>query len=203
MVKNIGHYLIARATEHFAYGRNLRPASRGSTGNQILDVPTAVLLIDMQEEFLDDIDPYEKDRIIGKQKEVLGICINGDIPVAALRCSGVGNIISELSSMVYEVPRHCELKKTEDDGFDGTDLESTLRNWDVEKCFLMGINADGCVRRTGRGAVARRFQIATSDDVIAEPLDWIGEKGKYWFVKNGDYYNKYEEFLSASAETNP
>ncbi|MDQ3103679.1 MAG: isochorismatase family protein [Actinomycetota bacterium] len=51
------------------------------------------------------------------------------------------------------------LRKTEVDGFAGTDLESLLRDKGVSHLSVCGVNSEMCVAATARGALRRRFEV--------------------------------------------
>ncbi len=52
----------------------------------------------------------------------------------------------------------------------------------------MGLNASCCVKQTASGALERRYNIITADQVIADKKeDKICNKSKTWFEINGIY----------------
>ena len=56
------------------------------------------------------------------------------------------------------------ISKARDDGFDGTDLESILRDAGVTRPCLVGIQSEMCVAATARGAMARGLTVLLPRD---------------------------------------
>jgi nicotinamidase-related amidase len=163
------------------------------------DLTTVVLLNDMQDFFLEDINPRKVDSIIDTQIRVLETCREKDIPVVDLGYDSLSKTRSELREVVRRVPRHDDVRKEKDNGFERTNLYDILKGWNVGTCFLMGINAGGCIISSADGALENRLRIATSEDVIANPSDKSIVDAKNWFEKHGRYFRNYQEFLRACA----
>ncbi len=149
-----------------------------------------VLLIDMQDFFLEELSDSDRRRIIESQGEVLEHCAAKDIPVAVVEYEwhryNADRTIPKLRKRVLEVPRHRYLRKDSDDCFLYTRLDETLREWGVRHSFLMGVNASACVMVTGRSALRHGFKIATSSDVIADQASCkYTESSIEWYRKNG------------------
>ena len=148
----------------------------------------AVLLIDMQEYFLDTIDEKEKKEMISSQIEVLEYCAKKDIPAAILEFAYLGDTIDELVPYISKVPRRCNLKKTKKDGFTNPELLEQLNEWNVKNLSIMGILSSQCVKSTAESALKCGYSIATSNALIAdhylpyhkETIDWFKDKGKYY-----------------------
>lgn len=70
---------------------------------------------------------------------------------------------------LWQVPRPGEpvLRKTADDPFAETDLESVLRQADARRVVVCGLLAEMCVAATARGALSRGFEVVLPRDARA------------------------------------
>ncbi len=151
----------------------------------------AFLLIDMQEEFLDDIHNKDRERIIKYQREMLEYSIKEGIYTVVVKFKGYGNISKEISWIVDKLQNKYPLEKPDDSAFDKTDLNLKLKNRNIKKLYLMGINAMGCVLQTAKDAIEKGYDIATSDRWITQPREWEDEEdGRIWFSLNGELHTK-------------
>ena len=157
----------------------------------------AVLLIDMQDGFLENISPKEKQVEISYQDDVLDFCDKNNIPVYVLEYAGQGNTTSTLRTKYQQLGSTRKLIKSHDDGFHETNLAEQLRHSGIERVLLMGINASACVRATAEGALEHSFEIMTSGQLIADPPSWGYGQNVTWFRENGRYYDNYTELLAA------
>jgi nicotinamidase-related amidase len=108
-----------------------------------------VLLIDMQDNFLEYIEDKEKKKLIKNQIGIIYLCEVYDIPLIFLEYEGNGRTIGELQEAAQKVRVKIALEKSYDDGFANTDLADKLRALSIDTLLLMGINASACVKRTG------------------------------------------------------
>lgn len=169
----------------------------------------AVLLIDMQDSFLDEVSKEEENREIPCQLSVLDYCKDNNIPVFVLEYWRYGETTRVLREKVDSLPVKTYITKQYDDGFFKTDLETRLKEQGIESLLLMGVNASGCVRRTAESAVELGFKILASKDLMADP-EWhvtdefiINKEGKHgksdesapWYREHGIYRDDYRELL--------
>ena len=169
----------------------------------------AVLLIDMQDSFLEEILEEEKKTEIPYQLEVLDYCKDNNIPVFVLEYFRFGETTRVLKEKVDSLPVKEYVTKHYDNGFIETDLEARLRKYGTETVLLMGVNASACVILTAKGALNAGFKIMTSKDLIADS-DWhvteefiIKENGSHgesdesvpWYKEHGIYRDSYKELL--------
>ncbi|MBI5046087.1 MAG: isochorismatase family protein [Candidatus Niyogibacteria bacterium] len=128
----------------------------------------AVLVIDMQDHFLrsviDDVNV-----LINNQIKVLHFCAEHAIPVAILEYHGDGPTISALQNKINEVPWHKTFIKLQDDGFSNPELTPWLKERDVDRLVLMGVNSCFCVKQTALGGKLHGFEIATSSALVSCP----------------------------------
>lgn len=148
----------------------------------------AVLLIDMQEEWVERVEPATRSEIIAGQVDVIRQCSKLDIPLFVLEYAGEGNTIKILRNEVAKVPRVLTVRKWFDDGFDRTDLCGRMNKLGVETALLMGLNASCCVRSTGTGAINASFDIITAENLIADGRGCEeDDKNIGWYANHGTY----------------
>lgn len=56
------------------------------------------------------------------------------------------------------------VRKTKDDGFDGTGLNERLHEYDVDRLIVCGVQSEMCVAATARGAIARGYRVTLPHD---------------------------------------
>ena len=145
----------------------------------------AVILIDMQEEFVPRLRRGGLKKILPGQLVVLKHCEQHDIPTVILEYHECGKTIPTLSKIIQKIPRHTHIEKTTNSGFNDTELESQLNHWGSKRLLLMGINAQFCVRATARDAIQLGYKIITSHNLISgqsghekdDCIDWYGQNG--------------------------
>ena len=59
------------------------------------------------------------------------------------------------------------IRKTEDDGFDGTDLDAILAAFSVKNLVICGVLSEMCVAATARGALERGYGVLLPHDAHA------------------------------------
>jgi nicotinamidase-related amidase len=124
----------------------------------------AIIVIDMQEEFLGTI--YERERLIAAQQEVLRYAIREDVPVAVLEFIDCGPTIDKIKNKVRNVPRHAYIPKRGSSGFYETDLGTQLHAWVRRTLLLMGNYGSGCVYMTAMDGLDKGFTVVTHEKLI-------------------------------------
>src|SRR3989344_1353907 len=167
-----------------------------------------VVLIDMQDSFLREIDPEEKDREIPNMLQVLEAADINCVPVIVLEYAGHGPTVGILKDKLdsLNTPVAYITKKT-DDGFYQTEMSETLRALDIDELVLMGIYASACVLSTGQGALEHGFRISTSRDLIANPqgvpfIQMKGPEGSTWYQIKGAMRNNHAEIIRTISARN-
>lgn len=150
---------------------------------------TAVILIDMQENFLGRIDKKRRTEMIKNQIIIIRLCAQLDIPLFVLEYRQQPKTIEELKEEIAKVPRKCTITKHRDNGFIKTKLAEKLKELNINKVLLMGVNATACVLRTGAGAIKNGFNIITCNRLIADPDHFPDPNDMSWFKQNGIYKN--------------
>lgn len=73
----------------------------------------------------------------------------------------------ELFDAVEVSDREFVVRKSRDDGFDGTALQDFLNGHGVRRVALGGVMSEMCVGATARGAIARGFEVVIPHDAHA------------------------------------
>ena len=141
-----------------------------------------IILIDMQENFVEALKEKDKRRIIANQIFVIRWCAQNDISIVVLEYEMCGETIEVLAQELKEIKNLETIPKPYDNGFCGTELDYFLNKIDARNLFLMGINASACVKSTAEGAIEKGFEIITSSDVIA---GCNSDNSISWYRKNG------------------
>jgi nicotinamidase-related amidase len=148
----------------------------------------AVVLVDMQTDFVEDADPKKLRALIEAQKLILEECLVQNIPVFVLELARRGETITELAKILQKIPRVTTIIKGYDDGFWNTDLDLKLKELGIEHLVLMGINASHCVLETAQSAIELGYTISTGKALIANYCD-CGENGyEDWYIANGKFF---------------
>lgn len=148
----------------------------------------AVLIIDMQARFVDDLRQGEKERIISNQIEIIQECKQNNIPMIVLEMmpekygTTITELISELESK-GEKPK--TMWKEYDSGFNKTNLHMYLQSIGVNRVLLMGVYADYCVKKTAENAISLGYQVITSNDLISGGTSDSYSNNRSWYTKNG------------------
>jgi nicotinamidase-related amidase len=128
---------------------------------------SALLVIDAQMSLLDGPAAVPSAAATsGRIAEVLAAARAAGSLVIHLQNDGEFGALDEPGSRGWAIhplaePRHHEpvLRKRGDDGFEGTDLESLLREAEVRRLAVVGFLSEMCVSATIRGAFARGLQV--------------------------------------------
>ncbi|MEI6649851.1 MAG: isochorismatase family protein [Candidatus Moraniibacteriota bacterium] len=129
-----------------------------------------VLLVDMQDRFLDNQD---KRKLIPEQVALLIRCKKEGIPVIIVECEGFGQTNFKLSEVLCEIPERKKITvvKPDEDAFEGTELGEILETLGMKTLLLMGVNACKCVYKTAVSARKLGYEILTSDTIVAGNCD--------------------------------
>lgn len=158
----------------------------------------AVILIDMQPGFVSRLRRGEADRIVPSQVAVLKFCKEKNIPIVILEFFGSGSTVQTLADEIGSYDKVKIIEKNYNDGFRNTVLNAHLKLIGAKKLFLMGINADFCVRETAEGAIERGYKIITSDKVIAGMPHHSQNNSLPWYRKNGVCVDNVFSFVAAA-----
>ena len=158
----------------------------------------AVLIIDMQDFFLNKFTDGKRKTLIRNQCKVIDFCAKRKIPLIFLEYKDRGNTVTILQKSLENISCVKTITKDSNGGFTDTDLDETLKNHNVKSVVLMGINASGCVQDTAIGALNRGYEIVTSKDIIASSTmrDSNLNTSRKWYSKNGLFFEGIDELLN-------
>lgn len=154
----------------------------------------AVLLLDLQVDFLDTVhgrmpvSPEGALRVVAAANEVLeGRVLAGALPVlvvnqfsAATRVANyfrhgaavAGSSGAELDPRIRAASGIRVFSKERSDAFTNLSLEPYLRAEGVEKLWILGVFAEGCIRATALSARQRGFEVEVPQAEIATNSSW-------------------------------
>ncbi|MEK6827013.1 MAG: isochorismatase family protein [Nanoarchaeota archaeon] len=129
----------------------------------------AGLIIDMQSDFLNNIEKKEREKMIQSQIELIHYLSETESPIFVLEYEKRGETIEEITKEIDFSKNEKPLIKIINDGFYDTGLHVLLKKHKSKNLILMGINAMSCVKATAQGALSRKgYSIYTARDLIAE-----------------------------------
>ena len=129
---------------------------------------TVVLLVDMQERFVERLSSVVRERITKNQQRILSACARHDIPVANICYESYGTTIAPLAATVATVARRVDLIKSSADAFASTTLSRHLKEWSADRLLVMGINRSACVLETIRTALCLDYSVYSANDLIGD-----------------------------------
>ena len=136
---------------------------------------TALVLIDAQQGLLDgEAAIPDAAVVIGRLVRLLAAARSAGTLIIHLQNDGASGSLDEPGTpgwfIHYKVapePGELVLRKTRDDGFDGTELEDVLARTGVTRIAVAGLLSEMCVSATVRGALARGLQVVLVHDAHA------------------------------------
>jgi nicotinamidase-related amidase len=162
----------------------------------LLKKNTAVIIVDMQDFFLDNFTPKNRELLIMNQIKIIKLCVKNKLPFVILeyKCRGIfrGELIKKLDKMIKNTQKETIIKES-NSGFTDTNLDSILNNLKIKQILLFGINANGCVQDTAIGAIRRGDRVITASGIIAsssrKDLE-LSVKNLKWYKKNTTFCEK-------------
>lgn len=162
---------------------------------------TALIIIDMQNFFLKNSVNKDIKNLIDNQLKVIEFFNKIKAPIIFLEYqdgkNSRGNILPVLKK---QVKNNITIKKLSNGGFTKTNLNNLLKDNNTKKLVLMGINANGCVQDTAIGAINRKYEVYSSEDIIANIYFknmGLSPENKKWYLKNTRFFNNYSELLKS------
>ncbi|MDP9310277.1 MAG: isochorismatase family protein [Chloroflexota bacterium] len=141
----------------------------------MMEPPTALLVIDAQQGLLDgEAAVPDAIGVIQRIRTVLEAARSADALVVHLQNDGARGTLDEpgmpgwfIHPKVAPEPSELVLRKSHDDGFDGTELVDLLVRNQVTRIAIVGLLSEMCVSATARAALARGFHIVLVRDAHA------------------------------------
>lgn len=133
----------------------------------------ALVVVDVQRAFVSGSDAVpDHERLMRATELLLDRARSAGARVVFLQNDGPAGAPDEPGTEGWALalaarPGDAVLRKAEDDGFDGTDLEALLRAGGVEAIAVCGVLSEMCVAATARAAMDRGFQVLLPNDAHA------------------------------------
>lgn len=134
-------------------------------------MPTAVLVIDVQQELCEGPDaPWEIARTITNINAVTAKARAAGVPVVLIQHEGKDGYLThdtpgwQLDHRLHVEAGDVKLRKTATDSFHHTALEALLRERGVTELVVCGIHTEFCVDTTTRRALALGFPVTLVSD---------------------------------------
>jgi nicotinamidase-related amidase len=156
-------------------------------------VDSAVLLIDLQTDFLDPrgrmpVDWHDAEAVIDAANAILsGQVLRGVLPIAIVNefspSARIANFFRHNAAIAGSegAKQDARIAQREDmaifakqraSAFSNGDLTSFLRARHVAKLYVAGVFAEGCVRATVLGAMKLGFEVFVFADAVASNARW-------------------------------
>jgi nicotinamidase-related amidase len=133
----------------------------------------ALVVVDVQRAFVSGPDAVpDHERLMRATERLLDQARAGGALVVFLQNDGPAGAPDQPGTEGWALapavrPGETVLRKAEDDGFEGTDLEALLRAGGVEAIAVCGVLSEMCVAATARAAMDRGFQVLLPHDAHA------------------------------------
>ena len=160
-----------------------------------------ILLIDMQENFLNWNNPFlekkEIARLVEAQIRFLGITKRKKIPVFTLEYENRGETIPKLQEILKQSENYV-IRKKKSNGFNNPELSLLLKEKRIKNLILTGIYSYACVKETSEGAKNEGFNVFTSQELMDKSYDCYTR----WYQANTNYSKTIGELLTKISNQN-
>lgn len=126
----------------------------------------AVILIDMQTDFVRKFDPLALQELVDNQTILLEQARLAKVPIAVLEFHGYGNTIHALNQVLRKDPFCPYFSKDRNSGFSCRSFTSWLECKAFRTLLLTGINAHACVKATAASALDAGYEVVTAPELI-------------------------------------
>ena len=156
----------------------------------------ALIIVDMQKWFLEDLKREEKRSLVNAVISILNASKIYNVPVATLEYYSKGPTIPEIRANIRT--DYCLFRKTMPNGFYKTRLKNQLTEWNTEHVYIIGGFGARCLTSTAKN-IPNGINVSTAADLV---FDIPGEEKETidWFVKNGKYYHHHESIIEDMAK---
>ncbi len=133
----------------------------------------ALLVIDIQTAFFTGRDAVpEGERVLDRSRDLIDRARTAGALVVHLQNDGPPGAVDEPGTPGWELhlpvrsdgPRESVIRKTDDDGFDGTPLGDLLMGAGVRALAICGVLSEMCVSATARTALERGYRVVLPHD---------------------------------------
>ena len=139
----------------------------------------AIVIVDMQSEFLQNQDPADSEekvrKLSRKQKKLIKWAIQHNFPVLVFQTENAGNTLTEITNLL-KGHRHALIWKKNSGGFEENSFSekqalTKLKQWGTKTIIITGIFACCCVANTAGGAIRNDFKVLSTKDLVADSTD--------------------------------
>jgi len=144
----------------------------------------AVVIIDMQNYFLDQLSLDDREDLVEQQKSLLKYCQREGIKVFVLEYQGLGETTEELKTELANLSEIEYIQKPHDGAFEETHLDQRLKAEGLTHLLLSGVTAGACVKQTFIQGRERGYQVITTRNLIADKPVYKGtmvDEMQHWY----------------------
>ncbi|HYD03682.1 MAG TPA: isochorismatase family protein [Alphaproteobacteria bacterium] len=158
----------------------------------------AILIIDMQKEFVSKLDPVKQAAMIASQMNFIKYSMQNNLPIINVRYESCGKTLNPIRSQLVKYRDVFPIKKSTYSVFEASDVDKLLCVLGAEKLFIMGVNAMSCVYESAVDA-SRHYEVHVADDLIGSPMASIfaksdlEERKKYFKSSYNEMDKKYAD----------
>jgi nicotinamidase-related amidase len=172
---------------------------------------TALMIIDMQQNYMRSIEPSKLDDLVAQQLALLDLCRQRDVPIFTIRMDVDIPIDTRIAAAAMRAPRHEPYLKKRRDAFTNPRLERAVERHGIRHLIISGIYASNCVLATAATA-RRKYKIWTTPALIAdsEAPEFVSTQGdvheamsenaamvQEWYHLNTNYHPDVTSLLRA------
>lgn len=135
-----------------------------------LQTPTALIVVDMQVSFVrgETASPLMPTVLPSVQVQLAAARAAGAL-VVFLQNDGLAGTVDEPETDGWQLALEREqgevvIRKTHDNGFEGTDLDTVLQRYRTRVLSVCGVMSEMCVAATARDAMARGYEVVLAHD---------------------------------------
>jgi nicotinamidase-related amidase len=150
----------------------------------------ALLIVDLQKAYFNnDQLETQKQKLVGKCNELIGLCRQNNIPVFNIRTEHAHakatwtlNMIDDRQGYLFAgdagaanvdnlaVEHAITVIKTRDSAFWDTTLEHQLRTLGITRLILCGVSTHTCIAQTAADAYAANFRVLLAEEAVASHI---------------------------------
>lgn len=156
---------------------------------------TAVLIIDMQKYFLQQLPNKVKNELLAHQMHILAFCKKNKIPVIFAKLENDTVSIGAIDTVLMNATKDlvCTVvNKRNNSAFTNTDLDTKLKQNKVSRLLVMGLNANACIQDTVIAALKRGYKVLAAEEIMASTSRGdllLSRRNKEWYIKNTQFFN--------------
>ncbi len=166
----------------------------------------AVLLVDMQGHLTRTLEKTVLDALLSNMFRIIEHCKRHDIPIIVIEGFNPGlddeeHVLGCLQDALEgaSLVRVIE-KQGSPDPFSNPALEAHLRSLGTQRVLASGIFASYCMLHGCRSAVARGYEVITSDDLMADAPDMVREPWRTdWYREACSFGPGWERLIGMPA----